>query len=271
MRKMKKNRFDLAMDDAFMVLIWAICICFAVMLANSLLGCASIPDTIDNTLGNANQKTEAGPLYKYRADLKLSFVENGKEYNGTTATLLNGPMSIRIKSLIDIDRVQITTCARQDVCEKTGDCPVAMKIEDGWFGAAGKTAVYNFTPSKKELEGYTCPIYIEVFSGNSLISWGMIGFRTDENLPVHVSCNGQDWTFSGVTVCQSKGGLDQQMSFDQDIVTFRAEASCHATQLDKRNFNIRPENGFCRATFYDGKNWHRAIFIGYQQVLVRGG
>lgn len=258
--------------------IFLFIIVFMLSAALFLTGCAAIPDVIDNTLGNANQKTSSGPLYKYRADLKITLPTNpNRIYSGTIANLLTGPIDIGIKSLINIDRAQLTTCARQDVCEKAGDCPnlpdgrKVLEIEDGWFGQAGKTATYHFYPSKKELEGFTCPLYIEVFSGNSLVSWGMIGFRTDEKLPAHVSCNGQDWSFSGVTVCQSKGGLDQQIWFDKDIADFEAEATCHAKQIDKRNFNIRPSNGFCRVTFFDGADWHRAIFIGYDQVLVRGG
>lgn len=239
-------------------------------LVVSLSGCAAIPDAIDTVTGSANQKTTSGPLYNYRADLKISYPGSDTIYQGTSTFLLAGPTDIEIQSLVNIDRIQVTTCARQDVCEKNGDCPSDnFKLEDGWFGTAGKTATYHFVPSKKELEGFTCPMYIEVFSLNSLVSWGIIGLRTDEKLPAHVSCNGFPWTFQGVDVCQSKGGLDQQIWFDAPIADFEADTNCHVTKIDTKNFNVRPDNGFCRATFFDGTNWNRAIFIGYDSVLVR--
>lgn len=239
-------------------------------LVAGLSGCAAIPDAVDTVTGSANQKVSSGPLYKYRADLKISFPGSSYVYRGVTAALVTGPIDINIQSLVNIDRIQVTTCARQNVCEKNGDCPSgAFTLEDGWFGQAGKNATYHFSPTKKELEGYTCPLYIEVFSSNSLVSWGMIGIRTDENLLGHLSCNGEAQKFAGVDVCQSKGGLDQQIWFDTDIVEFEAEPICHATKTDSKTFNVRPDNGICRATFFDGTNWNRAIFIGYDSVLVR--
>lgn len=200
----------------------------------------------------------SGPLWNNRADLQITL--DGKQFDGMAETKLSGPVEVKLVSNVPMDRLQITSCSRQDVFEN---------VDAGWFGGSGKTFTYTYAPSAIELKG-VCPLYIEIYSKADLTAWGFVAFKTDEKLPAKVACNGIDWSFSGMSICQTKAGLEQAMSFSKPV-DFEAEETCTMVQdpKDKSKFTMRPQKGFCRATFTDGVDWHRLIMLGYDQVLVR--
>ncbi len=179
----------------------------------------------------------------------------GTTFLGTGAASLNGPLSIRFISPISMDRLQITTCAREQIIDN-----------------AGSQYVYNYVPTPDEVKG-PCPLYAEAISKGSLTTWFFLGLKSTEDLASHVWCNGEGWRYSGMSVCQSKAGLIQSISFDQPITAFKAEDSCHLTTSDNQTFHVEPDLGFCRITFASKTgvvtHWHRAIFIGYKGSLVR--
>lgn len=222
-----------------------------------LAGCSSV-----------EQKTEKGPLYTYRADMYVQLGDKG--FDGMAVTKLDGALPIRFISPVGIDRVQVTTCARQAVCQSGGVCDPAFKIDKDWLGNVKNSFVFNYVPVAAETEGL-CPMYIEAYSKKQLTSWGFVAFRKDETLPAHIDCNGQGWTFAGVSVCQSKNSLEQTITFKQPVKIV-PEPNCNFTQKDAQTYTAKPDIGFCRATFatYDQPRlWHRLILLGYDAVLVR--
>lgn len=223
--------------------------------ALTLLGCSTV-----------EQKTFKGPLYNYRADMKIHV--DGKWFDGMAATKADFPKDITVVSPVALDRIHVTSCARQDVCEFGRECEGFTVSKGGWFGGdAGNNFVYRYVPTKLENEGM-CPLYIEAYSKESLTSWGLIAFRAEEKLPAHIDCNGKGFTYAGFTVCQTKSGLQQRMEFKKNVI-YEAEESCNIRPVSKNTFDFSPALGFCRATFTDGIDWHRLILVGYEGVLVR--
>ena len=126
---------------------------------------------------------------------------------------------------------------------------------------------YKDTASDNETDG-PCPLYIEAFNKGGLVAWGFVGFKTIEELPATLICNGKPKRTTGYSICQTKGGLEQSLLFDVKIEDFEAEASCGAKRINDKHFKFRPE-GVCRATFYGSKLWHSVSMFGYKRVLVQ--
>lgn len=228
-----------------------------VALSAALIGCAALPSVGNVISGTATELNTPGDLYRYRGELLVTV--SGQAFDGMAVTKLTGPITIHIESKFGLDRLQFTSCARQDV---------VRDIAGTWFGSS-KTYDYQYNPDQKELGGQ-CLLYIEAFNKASLAAWGMVAFRSDESFPAHVQCNGVNWTFSGYSICQTKAGLDQSISFDKPVVAFRADPLCNMKQIDSKNFDLRPAQGMCVATFHDGTNWHTLNVLGYERVLVQG-
>ncbi len=231
-------------------LMWAV-------LCTALIGCAALPQFGDTLAGNANETSKPGDLYHYRGELQVTV--DGKAFEGMAVTKLTGPITIHVESKFGLDRLQFTSCGRQDVVRDIGG---------SWFGKSKKYD-YLYTPDKKELEG-KCALYIEAFNKSSLAAWAYIAFRSDEDLPSRTHCNGVDWSFAGFSVCQTRAGLDQAIAFQVPIIDTEADPGCHLKRVDEKNFDLRPDMGMCVATFYDGAHWHSLNLIGYERVLVQG-
>lgn len=218
----------------------------SLLLLFLLAGCAS-----------TQQITTEAPLYKYRANMQISV--DGVDFDGMGVTAI-GVKDIGIVSQAALDLLRITTCHRDFTVEK---------VDKGWFGGSGHQYVYHYEPTEKERSGM-CPIYFQAFSKDRVTDWGYLAFRSTETLPGHIDCNGVPTKFAGISVCQTKAGLDQILTFDRDV-KFAADANCKITQQTPRKYSVRGNMGFCYAEFSDGNIWHRLILLGYDTVLVRGG
>ncbi|MGZ6477647.1 MAG: hypothetical protein ACXWQE_00015 [Bdellovibrionales bacterium] len=230
---------------------------FWAALSAALIGCAALPSIGNVISGTATEKNTPGNLYRYRGELLVTV--DGKSFEGMAVTKLTGPVTIHVESKFALDRLQFTSCGRQDVIRD---------FDNSWFSKS-KTYDYQYSPDKKELSGQ-CALYIEAFNKANLAAWAYVAFRSDETFPARMECNGVDWKFSGLSVCQTKAGLDQSIIFDKSVVDFEADPLCGLKKIDDKNFDLRPGLGLCVAAFYDGQNWHTLNMIGYERVLVQG-
>ncbi len=229
-----------------------------ICLALSLTSCAAFPGLVASLFGShVSEAYPPGDLFNYRAELVLTV--DGVVFDGMAVTRSLPHTTIHIQSKFPLDRIQVTSCGRQDVIRD---------FRNDWFS---KTQAYDYEyqPNQMELSG-KCALYIEAFSKSALASWGFVAFRTDENLPGAMDCNGEHMPKAGWSICQTKAGLDQSISFKTDIKKYRAEPGCGAKQVDARHFTLRPALGWCAATFYDGKDFHVVTLLGYKRVLVTG-
>lgn len=238
--------------------------------ALSLSACAAFPKMFDTLFGTTREPATETPLYTYRADLLITV--DGKTFDGVGVTLAQDETYLQISSLINLDRVEIETCSRQDVCQNGKNCASSFySVETGWFGSPGKRMIYHYVPNAIEKQG-KCPIYVKVFDKQALAAWGFVAFRNgvEENLSAHFACNGIGWTFAGHSMCQTKAGLIQEISFEQDIDDFDVDESCNVTKVDNRNFRLRPDRGLCTGMFHSKGKYHALELIAYKTVLVRG-
>ncbi len=216
---------------------------FVILCEVFLSGCA---DTHTKTLK---------PYYAYRAEMLFTF--GGNTYEGLAVTKLTGPIDIQIYSPITLNRVEISTCSRHEVIRNT---------TKGWFDSVKNTMVYRYIPTAYELEGH-CPIHFQAFNDHVQKAWGMIAFRNDQTMPARMDCNGVGWSFSGISMCQTKAGLEQQLVF-KSPTEFEATPECKIETTDKLKFQVRSTVGWCKATFTDGKEFHDLIQLGYEEVTV---
>lgn len=235
----------------------------------ALSGCSTLTTDLQTVLQDSRQPATRVPLYVYRADLQITV--DGVTFDGVGVTgARSTEVDIGVVSQINLDRVEVETCARQDVCENGKPCNGNFAIDDGWFGAAGKRLVYHYTPSVDEAQG-SCPIYFRVYAKTDLASWGYLAFRSaDETLPAHTVCNGAGITFSGHSMCQTKAGLIQRITFTTDVDDYDVDKTCGITKLDARNFQLRPALGLCTGKFISQGKWHGLDLIAYDSVLVGG-
>lgn len=246
------------------------------VFALGLSSCASLQDFANIIAGNSSQKITRTPIWVYRPDLEI--IVDGATFSGVGVTTLSPDNDdIQIQSQVDIDRVEISTCSRHDVCQvKGGDLacdPSRFLVERSFFGNAGKFMTYHFKPDSKEKDDSCANMMIAIYDKNSLAAWGYLDFRTqpENNFPAHFTCNAADWDFMGVSVCSAKAGTIQLIRFDQPVDNFRAESSCNIKKVSDKEFEFQPAVGWCRASFAQGQKFHDVILNGYDEVLIRDG
>lgn len=220
---------------------------------------------IDTILGDIRQPATRRPLWVYRADLFMTV--NGVGFDGVGVTAAQASLDIDIRSPIHIDRVEVESCGRSDVCEAGKNCNQNFSVDADWWGQVGKHMVYRYHPLGEETSG--CALYIKVYDKAALAAWGFIAFRKNEMLASRFICNGAGWTFAGHDVCQTKVAKIQTLTFDDPIEDFDADPTCGITKLNVNEFELRPQLGLCSAKFYAKGKWAGLEVISYDEVLIR--
>lgn len=243
--------------------------------ALGLSGCASLQGIANVLFGTSAQQATRTPIWVYMPDLLIGV--DGVNFYGMGVSTLQPQTDIKVWSEVKIDRVEISTCSRHDVCQiKGGSLACDMNrfdVAKDWFGNAGKNMVYHFIPDKKEKEDSCANILIAVYDKNSLAAWGYLDLRTnpENNFPAQFTCNATDWKFAGVSVCSAKAGTLQAITFSAPIDGFRAEDACNVTKISPTEYQFQPQVGWCRASFSKDKKFHDVIMNGYDEVLIRDG
>jgi hypothetical protein len=204
-----------------------------------LFGCSTV----------RQQSDVNAPPFTYKADLQITV--NGRTFDGLAVTALQDKVDVQVSSPIPADRLQITSCNRNDVFEN-------VKVP----------FTYSYSPSPIESQGM-CVLNIELFSKSALTAWGMVAFKSDETLHAHSYYNADGYQWTGFSVGQSKAGLDQSLEFPVPVDKYIGEDNCHLTTTDRKMFMLRPGRGVCRMSFKLKDAYHRSLFIGYDQVLIR--
>jgi len=204
------------------------------------------------------------PLYNYKADISIIIKEKNKDdlkFDGMAVLDLQPTQEIKIISKAKLDVLIVSSCQRFETYEK---------LDKDWFGGAGKEFKYTYTPSKTESEE-KCPLYFQALDKSGLTAWGYVAFKTTETLVAQVECNGKSFQSNGVTLCQTKKGFEQVMSFATPV-KYKAEDTCVVTQINDRAFKIIPDVSFCNIVFSDvnGISKHKATILGYEKAFIRG-
>lgn len=211
---------------------------------------------------SVTQKT-TGPYTSYRAEMifDVNGADGPMEYRGLALVPSAPETTLRLTSPIPLDRLEISTCGRHEVRRD-------VDKQSTWFseGESGYELVYTYRPTAEESKG-VCPIMFQAFSKDSQKAWGMLFFKSDQTLPAEMDCNGGHRKFSGLSICQSKAGIDQLLVFKVPVM-FESNSNCVITTEDKKSHLVRSTKEFCRASFTDGKNYHDLVLLGYNQVII---
>ncbi len=246
-----------------------------------LAGCASMQDFGNILFGTSAQKITRTPVWVYKPDIRMGV--DGRTFDGYGVSILTDETQIKIQSLVSIDRVQISTCSRLDVCQIKGGelaCPIwdtehldgRFAIERGWFGAIGKSMIYRYAPDRTEKEHDACAnMEIMIYDKNVLAAWGFLYFRRspEKNFPAQMTCNGTDWNWAGSSACSVKAGTIQKISFKDPVDNYKADDSCGLKKLSDKEFEFKPLVGWCRASFGQALKYHDVIINGFDEVLLR--
>jgi hypothetical protein len=218
--------------------------------------------------GSAQTVTTRTPLYKYRADVRIT--TQGKSINGMISVpRAEGPVRIQIDSPVKMDLVRVSSCNRDWLAEK-----VTKRV--GWWNEVGTQLIFDYEPNDVEEERF-CPAYIQVFDDKLLTSWGFVGFVSTEKLKARVSCNGDEYHTIGLDSCQSLYGFEQGLQF-QVPVKYVTRGPCAVTKKDEYNLRVRATApGFCLVTVCEAdkcttepEKGFKFVLLGYEEILIRG-
>ena len=212
------------------------------LLAILLSGCSSTQQKLD-------------PLIYYKRDMEVRV--NGFESIGTLVVPKDDEYKIRAKFRGKGDLVTLKTCHREVEVEKVG-----------W------RETFNFIPNKGIEDDGSCFLEIAAFEHKKgRHSWSLIDFETDlYKLPAQVKCNGSTYNSRGVTICQSKEKLVQEIVFPEDV-ELSEKAKCF-DRIEKpvgRRWLFHTPNREC--TFIvrgkDSGRLHKVLLIGYEKIIIR--
>lgn len=217
------------------------------------------------TAGCAGNLQAADPAINYKRDMFVTV--NGFQAEG----VLVAPKADRYEMQIDargkLDLFTLTTCHREQTRENAG--------ERGWFKDKSKMSL-SYTPIKGiETDGFACPLELggyEQIRGRH--SWALIDFEDQgSTMPAKLKCNGSESNTRGVSICQSRQGLVQEISFSESMLSPEKTACAPIKgSSDGKKFQFEMPKGQCTFRFVTkvgAEKWHRLTTYGYEKILIR--
>ena len=89
-------------------------------------------------------------------------------------------------------------------------------------------------------------------------------------MPATILCNGITKKTGGVSVCQSRNELIQQIEFKETVV-LSPDSDCDFGQNEGKKFKYNIKKGRCVYVFKNKTKdeFHRHTTIGYESILIR--
>ena len=160
-------------------------------------------------------------------------------------------------------------------------CHEEQTSENPDRGIFKKNGVVNIVYKPTLDRDLKCPVYVSAYSKREKHAFGMLIFEHPYfKLKSTVKCNGDIDTFNGISVCESRADLVQNITFDEEVekvkpVSGAAERTLPCPELESKDsksftFNIPPRE--CIYQFIGKKSGllHRFYTIGYEDIIVRG-
>lgn len=228
----------------------------AAIIATALSSCAAMPI----------QALQVGTAYKY--DMLLSV--NGHTGTGMLVVPKADPYAFDITAQGDLDLFTLESCHREQDTENA--------FKQVFLAKNHREYAFTYAPSPTiETEG-ACPVRLAGYTEkNGQSSWGFVDFEDPETtLPALVQCDGETpYESNGVSVCQSKVGTLQKITFPVRVMVF-PDAGCNMpTPADNRSFFYTISKGFCVYSFVeiapkDKQHRHRLSTYGFEQIILHG-
>lgn len=207
-----------------------------------VFGCASGSDKI------ANSKA-----LKYRLTMDTG---HGK---GMIALDIKSSYQFNFEWKDKAELIKITTCHREKV------------IEANRIFRSKKDYNWKYVPTEIEISGM-CPIFVGAYDTKGQHSWAYIDFRLpSETLEATVDCSGSSKKSKGLSVCQSRKGLTQRISFTDKVLSDSSMGCNSLNEMNNNIFELETQSGICHYVFTEikSKKIHRLTMYGYDDVLLR--
>lgn len=206
------------------------------------------------------QKLDPGTVYK--RDMRLRV--NGQRGTGTLVVPRASKYEIEIEARGKLDLFTLTTCHREVAAEEAWD--------KGFFKSKKEIST-SFIPAMGLEYGNYCPVHFGGYEkSKGRHSWAFLDFETPEaTLPASIKCDGRVYQSRGVTVCQSRAGLEQEVIFPVPVRVLPDPACPMVSGLADQVFRFPIVRDHCVYAFKEktGKRVHRLTTIGYEQILIR--
>ncbi len=230
----------------------------AAIVASGLSSCAPMPV----------QSIVKGVAYKY----DMIVTVDGITRTGMLVAPRKDTHQISIKAQGDLDLFTYETCHRE-IDTENASTPI-------FIGQNHREYSFTYSPSPLiETTGY-CPMKLNGFTNDQdgQSSWGFIDFEDpDTVLPAEMQCDGAPpYGSNGVTICQSKQGTIQRITFPAKVV-FTPDPGC---EIDPKNVSADGKEivfpidaGLCVYNFTEvaplGKQrLHRLTTYGFSQIIL---
>lgn len=225
----------------------------AIFVVLALAACSSVPQKLD-------------PDKFYKRDLTIC-VDNIGCYDGVTVLPRAASYNIVVapKGDANIDLMLATSCHREESFEKT---------DSGWFIFKNKHQFkYPYTPVVGVEDAGSCDLMLNTFEKDKgRHAWSRIRFQHPKfQLDATISCNGVTSSFHGVSICQSKTGLIQQLQFPEPVMIM-TDPGCPMPHKNAAGtaYELVLAEGQCGYTIRSATDkLHDLVTIGYSEVLVR--
>jgi len=167
------------------------------------------------------------------------------------------------------DLFTFESCHREMVWEQAG--------KRGFFDSRVRVQ-FDYDPLNGLETRSSCVVRLGGYDKTGRHSWAMVDFEGDDaTLPAIVKCNGAHYHSRGVTVCQAKVGLIQEISFPEEVA-YSPDPNCplnltRDSARDGKTFRFPLVRGECVYAFIEKnskRRIHRLTTLGYDQVLIRG-
>ena len=222
---------------------------YILILFTILPSCSSVPQKLD-------------PKVYYKRDMELNIDKFQAE--GVLVVPYKEKYQFDVTAQGKLDLFTFTTCHREETTEKAG----------GKYFNGPRRTKFEYIPTPIESEGVACPVVLAGYSKKGKHSWGIVEFEhPDLTLPALLSCDGSVYNTRGVSICQAKRGLLQEIKFSEEVIVAIENVCIELTSKDNKTFRFKMPERECTFRFVTKngeEKWHRLTTVGYEMILVRG-
>ena len=207
----------------------------------------------------------------YKRDMLVTV--NGKSFEGFATVPKAQKYEIHVEARGDLDMFLMTSCHKEAQKEKAWN--VKKKVKSGLFGWGSKKislkreVKFTYHPNSLESDG-DCPMELGGYENrHGRHSWAFIDFESEKyTFPAKINCNGMAIKSNGTSVCQSRNGLIQDITFDEDVL-LADNNDCGLTSRRGKKFEFSMPKGKCVLVFGHKNGFHKLTLLGYEALLIR--
>jgi len=199
---------------------------------------------------------------------KVKDVKGKATFCGTGVLPYMDEYKITVKSKDKLNYFTMTTCHEEDDTDNP---------DKGIFKKDGRVNIV-YTPTMER--GKACPLYISAYNRKQRHAWGIIAFEHPRyQLSATVHCNGYVKPYNGVSICQSRQGLIQKITFSEPVklikpVKGESDRKGNCPSLGdsyKTEYEFKLPNRECWYGFIGkgSKKIHQLMTVGYEDIIVR--